>query len=112
MREIRLYGSEGGAGKPRFYPYLSTDYGLRNNPNCGSAKYIIDETVTRLSYDVSIKVASKFYNGLKNSESQREICVLVGDTNTQEQAMKLLLKFADKKISLSDATSAILMKAN
>lgn len=71
---------------------------------------VIDETVTRLIYDTNIKIAEEFINFIKNSIQTNSLVQLWVDEQIQAEAFEILVKFAEHKLSLTDATTVVLMK--
>ncbi len=71
---------------------------------------VIDETVTRLIYDTDMKTTQKFINLIKiNSQTNRLVQLWV-DEQVQAEAFEIAVKFAEHKLSLTDATTVVLMK--
>ena len=71
---------------------------------------IVDETYTRLRYDVGRVPAQKFISYLEEALSTKTLTQLWTIVQIQADAIKILKKYADQALSLTDATSAILMK--
>ena len=72
--------------------------------------YILDELFTRLIYDFGKVATEKVMNLLMKSIKNEEIKVLDIDEGIFNKSLTTLLKFAEHKISLTDATSYILFK--
>lgn len=70
---------------------------------------IVDETITRLRYTEGLHLAKKVYSLLRENFQKRLVIQLWTDEKIQHDAWKLLEKFQDHKLSLTDATSIILM---
>lgn len=70
---------------------------------------VIDETVTRLIYDTNIKIAKEFINLIKNSNSTNSLVQLWVDGQIQSEAFEIVEKYAEHKLSLTDATIIVLM---
>lgn len=70
---------------------------------------VIDETVTRLIYDTNIKIAQQFINLIKHSIAKNNLVQLWVDEQMQSEAFEAVEKFEEHKISLTDATSIVLM---
>ncbi len=71
---------------------------------------IIDETVTRLTYDIGWYKAKAFIEYLEIALKKKIIIQLWTDEELQIEAFSLLEKFKDHKLSLTDATSVTIMK--
>jgi len=72
--------------------------------------YILDELFTRLIYDFGKSATEKIKDLLMRSVELEEIKVLDIDEVTFDKSLNSLLKFAEHKISLTDATSYTLFK--
>lgn len=70
---------------------------------------IIDETVTNLIYTNS-KVTKKFIDFMSESIKLQRIIQLWVDEEIQNEAFKLVQKYSEHKLSLTDATSIALIK--
>lgn len=71
---------------------------------------IIDETVTRLRYRVNLKVAEDFFALFKENLKLGVLTQLWIDEVIQLEAWRLLKKFHEHKLSLTDATSIALIE--
>jgi predicted nucleic acid-binding protein len=72
---------------------------------------VIDETATRLRYDVSLAAALDFRDAVAKAEKSRLLRVLQVDASTQHKAFALWEKFPKVTLSLTDATSAVLARS-
>ncbi len=72
--------------------------------------YILDELFTRLIYDFGKSATEKVIDLLMKSIEKEEVKVLDIDEATFDKSLKSLLKFAEHKISLTDATTYTLFK--
>lgn len=71
---------------------------------------VVDETATRLIYDTDIKIAQKFINLIKDSNHTNSLVQLWVDEEIQNEAFGFVEKFAEHKLSLTDATTIALIK--
>lgn len=71
---------------------------------------VIDETTTRFIYDTNIKITEQFINLIKNNIAKNNLVQLWVDEQTQFEAFEVVVKFAEHKLSLTDATTVVLMK--
>lgn len=71
---------------------------------------VIDETYTRLRYDLNYQVAQKYLDFIKKFLLTKTLIQLWTDEQIQSEAINLLNKYQDHKLSLTDATSAVLMR--
>ena len=67
--------------------------------------YVIDETITRLRYDVSHPVAVKFLDFINQVEEQNVLTVVRVDSVLFQEALKLFRKYDSAKLSFTDCTS-------
>lgn len=66
--------------------------------------YVLDEVYTRLIYDVHLKAAQKFHEQIKSALNKRQLVLLdVGDKD-RKQAWQILDKYAEHRLSFTDAT--------
>lgn len=93
QRFLKLFDPDGKSDSPF---YTSND--------------VIDETYTRIRYDVGWYMAEKFIGYLNRAIKTNFLIQLWTDEQIQAQAFDLLQKYKDHDLSLTDATSAILMK--
>lgn len=70
---------------------------------------VIDETVTRLIYDTNIKTTQEFISLIKTSSQTNSLVQLWVDEQIQSEAFEVVEKFGEHKLSLTDATSIVLM---
>lgn len=72
--------------------------------------YILDELFTRLIYDFGKSATEKAIDLLMKSIEKEEVKVLDIDEGTFNKSLSSLIKFAEHKISLTDATTYNLFK--
>lgn len=72
--------------------------------------FILDELFTRFVYDFGKTKTQKVIDLLEKSIQKEELMILDIDKTTFKKAGEVLLKFADHKISFTDATSYVLYK--
>lgn len=70
---------------------------------------VIDETVTRLVYDVGFRQAQKFIEETKMSIRKKGLVQFWTDEQIQEEAFATLKKYDDHKLSLTDATTVAIV---
>ena len=71
---------------------------------------VIDETITRLIYDVGLHQAQKFIDEAKLNIQKRVLAQLWTDEQIQIEAMEILEKFSDPRLSMTDVTTIAIMK--
>lgn len=67
--------------------------------------YVIDETITRLRYDVSHPVAVKFLDFINRVEEQNVLTVVRVDSVLFQEALQLFRQYDSAKLSFTDCTS-------
>ena len=72
---------------------------------------VLDETTTRLRYDVGLKAALAFRDAVESAQQKRLLRVLWVDANVHRQAWALLERHRDIELSFTDATSAAIARA-
>jgi hypothetical protein len=71
---------------------------------------VVDETVTRLRYDVGLPAALAFRTMLDDVVASRRARIAWVDEGVSREAWALLERFADVELSLTDATSAVVAR--
>lgn len=71
---------------------------------------VVDETATRLIYDTDAKTAQKFIELIKKGVTSNNLIQLWVDEEIQTEAFKIMEKFSEHKLSLTDATTIALVK--
>lgn len=71
---------------------------------------VIDETVTRLVYKTNPVIVKNFLGLLAKSLTARALTQIWVDEAIQSEACKIVQKYADQKLSLTDATSMVICK--
>lgn len=71
---------------------------------------VIDEAVSRLIYTTHPKTVQLFISHLEASIKSHSLVQLWTDNQIQQEAFLLVDKYFDHKLSLTDATSIVLMK--
>lgn len=75
-----------------------------------TSDYVLDELYTRLIYDFGKSIAQDRINTLRESINNEELRVLNVDEIIFKKAYEPFIKFADHKISFTDATTYVLYK--
>lgn len=71
---------------------------------------VIDETVTRLVYATNPSITSRYITFIEKSMAMKNLIQLWVDEQVQKEGLVIVKKFADQKISLTDATSMVLYR--
>lgn len=83
---------------------------IKDNLMIYTSNDVVDETVTRLIYDADVSIANKFINLINSGNRTGNLIQLWVDEQIQTEAFELVNKFAEHKLSLTDATSIVLIK--
>lgn len=75
-----------------------------------TSNYVIDETLTRLLYDRGLKTARGFYRWVRKAANEGQLAVFWVDEAITDDAWGAFVKFAEHRLSFTDATSYALMK--
>lgn len=75
-----------------------------------TSNYIVDETITRLLYDTGMTLTKRFFQYLQKSVSQKTLVELWVDEQCEAEAFIYLEKYQEHRLSLTDATSIVLMR--
>lgn len=67
--------------------------------------YVIDETITRLRYDVSHATAVQFLNFVEHAEETDVLTIVEIDATLFREAKRLFRQYADATLSFTDCTS-------
>lgn len=73
--------------------------------------YVVDETATRLRYGLGLGAALDFRRMLLAATSKKRLRVVWIDEKSEAEAWRILEKYADVKLSLTDATCAVVARA-
>ena len=71
---------------------------------------VVDETATRLRYDVGLTAAVAFRDMLEAAVTARRVRLAWVDAGVHREAWALLERHADVELSLTDATSAVVAR--
>lgn len=75
-----------------------------------TSSYVFDETVTRLIYDASWYYASAFIKFISKSVETKSIVKLWVDEQVEKEALVVVEKYHEHKLSFTDATTVVLAK--
>ena len=75
-----------------------------------TSDYILDELYTRLMYDFGKNITQQKIRTLAQSIEKEELKILNVDEIIFEKATEVFLRFAEHKISFTDATTYVLCK--
>lgn len=71
---------------------------------------VLDETTTRLRYDIGLKAALAFRDAVESAQQKRLLRVIWVDANIHRQAWALLERHRDVELSFTDATSSAIAR--
>jgi len=83
---------------------------VENHARIFTSNDIVDETVTRLAYDLGWRKAQKFVERVQELIANGNLIQLWTDEKIQQDAFEILAKFDDQKLSLTDATTVVIMQ--
>ncbi len=69
--------------------------------------YVIDESVTRLRYDVGYPSANRFLETIERAEGTNDLVVERIDRSAFEEAKRLFRQYSSEKLSFTDCTSFV-----
>ncbi len=72
---------------------------------------VLDETTTRLRYDVGLKAALAFRDAVESAQKRRLLRVVWVDASVHRQAWSLLERHRDVELSFTDATSVAIARS-
>ncbi len=70
-----------------------------------TTNYIVDETATRLRYDLGPRYALTFRDGLRDAERSGRLRVVWVDRSIESRAWEILERHGDVRLSLTDAVT-------
>lgn len=76
-----------------------------------TSNYVVDETVTRLRYDVGLHAARDFRVRLAALNNIRRARIVWVDEDIEAEGWRVLEQYADIPLSLTDATSAVIARS-
>ena len=77
-----------------------------------TTNYVIDETATRLRYDVGLRAALAFRASLTQLSRAGRARVIWIDERIEAEGWHIMEQYADLRLSLTDATSAAVARAS
>ena len=72
-----------------------------------TTNYVVDETITLLARNLGVHIAYKIGTDLLNEHFAKIVSILLDD---EKNALEILNKYVDKKISFTDCTSFVIME--
>ena len=75
-----------------------------------TSDYVLDELYTRLIYDFGKKVCAQVIKSLGLVEKAGELEILKVDQSIFQKSLKVIIRFAEHKISFTDATIFTMFK--
>ena len=69
--------------------------------------YVIDETITRIRYDVNHFAASTFLDFIEEAEEVEIVTVATIESTIFEEAKRLFRQYSSEKLSFTDCTSFV-----
>jgi predicted nucleic acid-binding protein len=75
-----------------------------------TSNFVLDETITRIRYDIGHAAACRFWDLYEQAEEQHLVTTLWVDAVVTQEALQIFRKYSDQRFSLTDCTSFVLMK--
>lgn len=75
-----------------------------------TSDYVLDETLTRLLTNQSVRSANGFYNYIREAEKQKNLLVIWINEGIFQRSWNHFIKFSEHKLSFTDATIATFVK--
>ena len=100
--------------KDQHYNVAVTIYNRLKNQRVAivTTDYVIDETITRLRYDVSHLAAVKFLDFINRVEEQNVLTVVSIDSALFQEAVELFRQYDSVRFSFTDCTSFAVCRKN
>ncbi len=76
-----------------------------------TTSYVVDETATRLRYDLGLEHALRFRDTVKAAERARRLRVVWIDRRLDGTAWSILEQYADVPLSFTDATTVAVARS-
>ena len=83
---------------------------FKSNYQLFTSNDIVDESITRFNTQAGWHLTQKLINYFQKSLSTKSLTSVWTNQSIQSMAFQLLEKYQDHRLSLTDATSAVLMK--
>ncbi len=98
------------ARKDSFHPLAKDFYKrlLDEKALLVTSNYVLDETVTRIRYDIGHKQAVEFLQAVDAASSQSLLRVYWVSEEIAQAARELFEKYSDQMLSFTDCTSAVI----
>lgn len=77
-----------------------------------TTSYIVSETATRLRYDSGLATALRFREQIERAVASGRLHVVWIDEAAQRQGWSVLARYADVRLSMTDATSAAVARSH
>ena len=75
-----------------------------------TSNFVLDETITRIRYDIGHAAACRFCDLYQRAEEQHLVTTLWVDAAVTREAMQIFRKYSDQRFSLTDCTSFVVMR--
>lgn len=75
-----------------------------------TSNFVLDETITRIRYDIGHPAACRFWDLYEQAEKQHLVTTLWVDTAVTQEALQIFRQYSDQRFSFTDCTSFVLMK--
>ena len=82
----------------------------RQREPLSTTDYVIDETVTRLRYDVGPSAAIAFFDAFDGAQKLNTVSLVTIDAESFEGAKRLFRQYSYERLSFTDCTSFVVCK--
>lgn len=76
-----------------------------------TTSYVVDETATRLRYDLGLQDALRFRDTIRAAETAKRLQVVWIDRRLETSAWSILERYADVPFSFTDATTVAVARS-
>jgi predicted nucleic acid-binding protein len=83
---------------------------LKSGARFATSSDVLDETITRLRYDVGLPAAISFRGAVEKAQARRSLRVMWIDVKVHQAAWALIERHRNVELSFTDATSAVIAR--
>ncbi|NWG14523.1 MAG: PIN domain-containing protein [Acidobacteria bacterium] len=77
-----------------------------------TSNFVLDETITRIRYDIGHAAACRFWDLYEQAEGQQLVTTFWVDAAVTQKALQIFRKYSDQRFSLTDCSSFVLVKVH
>jgi uncharacterized protein len=75
-----------------------------------TSNYVVDETITRIRYDIGHAEACRFSDLFEQAQKRQLVTTLWVDETVAQEALQIFRRYSDQRFSLTDCNSFVLMQ--